>query len=177
MLREPVSRTISMYYERIFPTMQVSLNELPLEDLSYFLQNFYGSAYSAYRDEGLVDAACKMMCSLNVHKGHRLDEIPGTLSPPDLALAVSRLGKTVVGLTHRWEETKAVIRFWFPWINTDFDNTRGNIGRGSLAETYDTLRVEHRLMIETSNKCDRGLYEEAVQQFERQLEVAGVSFT
>ena len=64
MLREPVERTISFYYERIYQSWEamtkgkqraMNLNDLPLEDLEFLLGHFYGSAWSRYRDEGLAD--------------------------------------------------------------------------------------------------------------------------
>ena len=84
MLREPVERTISFYYERIYQSWEamtkgkqraMNLNDLPLEDLEFLLGHFYGSAWSRYRDEGLADTACKMLCGLNVHKGRTPEQV------------------------------------------------------------------------------------------------------
>ena len=186
MLREPVERTISFYYERIYQSWEamtkgkqraMNLNDLPLEDLEFLLGHFYGSAWSRYRDEGLADTACKMLCGLNVHKGRTPEQVQqeaaerkaaGHREEVDEALALRRLGLAVVGLTHRWEETKAVMKVWFPWL-TFADDVRGNTGRGSLAETAAALRPSHRAAIEGANPCDIALYAAAVRQFEAQL--------
>ena len=192
MLREPVERTISFYYERIYQSWEamtkgkqraMNLNDLPLEDLEFLLGHFYGSAWSRYRDEGLADTACKMLCGLNVHKGrtpeqvaqhqqHQQQDPAAARSEVDAALALRRLGASVVGLTHRWEETKQVLRVWFPWLVFQ-DDVRGNTGHGGLAETRESLVASHRAAIERRNGCDLALYAAGLQQFERQLEAVG----
>lgn len=46
-----MDRVISFYYERVLPHTQCRLNDLAVEDLEFLMQNFYGSAYSRFRDE------------------------------------------------------------------------------------------------------------------------------
>jgi hypothetical protein len=46
-----VDRVISFYYERVISHTQRRLNDMTVEDLEFLMQNFYGSAYSRFRDE------------------------------------------------------------------------------------------------------------------------------
>jgi len=177
MLREPVERTISFYYERVAPYTKRSLNDLAADDLDDLLAHFRGSAFSRWRDEGLADTACKMLLGLNVHKGRRPEEVPpGTAEAAAAAVdpeaAVARLSLSVVGLLHRWEETKRVLAWWFPWVDLSTDDVRGNTGRkdGSV-ETPAALLPSHRTRIEEANRCDLALYAAAVHQFDRQLAI------
>lgn len=178
MLRDPVARVISLYYERLFPITETTINNLSSADLEFYLKNFRGSAFSAWRDEGFSDAGCRMLCGLNVHKGKRPEEVvydEGSLAAQavDTSVAIHRVSSTVVGLTHRWEETKTVLSFWFSWIDLSKDDIRGNTGgREEITETPETLRPEYRELIENFNRCDLPLYEAALVQFEHQLDVA-----
>ena len=69
MLREPVDRTISYYYERVYPSVKTKLNELSEGDLLFVMNEWIGSAHSRYRDEGLANTACRMMAGVNYRKG------------------------------------------------------------------------------------------------------------
>jgi len=167
-----------------------------MADLAHYLVNFRGSAWSAWRDEGFQDTACKMLCGLNVHKGKAppapLPSNPmaatGSSSDSSLdsslplggaavspAVALRRLGMTVVGLTSRWEDTKTVLGFWFPWISLPphgaKDDVRANAGYGSSVEAPLTLHAAHRGAISAANQCDIALYKAAVAQFDQQLMV------
>jgi len=51
MLRDPVDRVISLYYERAYPFTNKAINDLDPEYLDYLMREFYGSGYSTYRDE------------------------------------------------------------------------------------------------------------------------------
>jgi hypothetical protein len=180
MLREPIERTISLYYERLFPEIKISLNSLSLEDLDFYLINFRGSAFSAWRDEGFSDSTCRMLCGANVHKGKAPHEVSEAEAASAKALindrvAISRLHSTVVGLTHRWEETKTIISFWYPWLDITNDDVRGNTGgKKSYVESIGNLKLSHRALIEDANSCDLALYSEGLRQFDRQL---GAVFT
>ena len=212
MLREPVGRTISFYYERIFPSWEGlgydgprNMNDLALEDMNLLLAHFKGSAWSRFRDEGLADTACKMLCGANIHKGRTPEQMATKeaegarykeqshrdvseshledekredhhyahhrpLVEVDEVVALRRLKLSVVGLTERWEDTKVVLRFWFPWLAFD-DDVRGNTGMGSrVPESPQTLRADLRQAIEGANTCDLAIYAAGVRQFERQME-------
>jgi hypothetical protein len=180
MLREPVERSVSFYYERVFPHTSRALNDLPGQDLDFLLAHFRGSAYSRWRDEGLSDTVCKMLCSLNVHKGKSPEEVgqdsEAALAPSvDAKLATARLAMSVVGLMHRWEETKLVLQWWFPWIDLSTDDVRGNTGRRDV-ETASTMLTGHREKIEAANRCDLVVYAAGVAQFDRELQVAAGTF-
>lgn len=49
--RHPVDRVISFYYERIHPFTLRPLSALDPSELDFLARNFYGSAFSKYRDE------------------------------------------------------------------------------------------------------------------------------
>ena len=68
MLREPVSRTISFYYERIFPRTKIALNAMNPIELERLVTTFFGSAYSKYRDEvrGLFFSFARMTESFTI---------------------------------------------------------------------------------------------------------------
>ena len=68
------------------------------------------------------------------------------------------------------EDTKVVLRFWFPWLAFE-DDVRGNTGMGSrVPESPQTLRADLRQAIEGANTCDLAIYAAGVRQFERQME-------
>ena len=69
MLREPIERAISLYYERAYPHTERRINELPLDEWARLVAEFRGSAWATFRDEGLGDAACKMLCGAERDKG------------------------------------------------------------------------------------------------------------
>ena len=75
-LLRSVSCLQQLHHPNIVPLVLINLEQqhntlrlfyedagLPLEDLEFLLGHFYGSAWSRYRDEGLADTACKMLCA------------------------------------------------------------------------------------------------------------------
>lgn len=50
-LRDPVERAISFYYERAYPFYQRAINDFTPQELESLIREFYGSAWSKYRDE------------------------------------------------------------------------------------------------------------------------------
>ena len=180
MLREPVSRVVSLYYERLEPQTQVPLNALPEDELAFYLKKFRGSAHSRWRDEGFQNAACKMLCGLHAHKGKEPSEVDAAAAAAQVntILAVVRLQLCVVGLTHRWEDTKRVIAFWFPWV--DFaaaGDVQENTSRSSSAvETRATLKPAHLTRIISANECDLALYAAAEERFDKQLQTLSTTW-
>ena len=177
MLRDPVDRVISYYYERLYPSSgEIFLNDLDIGTLEWFLQNYIGSSYSRWRDEGLSNAACKMVLGLNDRKGrfpNETDHLPGPAQVKvNTELAIRRLRSCVVGLTSQWEDTKRILPFWFPWL-TFTDNVRGNVGMGSKVETPATLNPQARAIIEDYNRCDLEMYSAALDQFQEQVDIIG----
>lgn len=55
-----MDRVISFYYERVISHTQRRLNDMTVEDLEFLMQNFYGSAYSKFRDE--VGPLHRLLC-------------------------------------------------------------------------------------------------------------------
>ena len=65
MIRHPVERAISLYYERVYPREAPlggkAINSLGREEWNFILREFKGSAWGMYRDEGFENTLCKMM--------------------------------------------------------------------------------------------------------------------
>jgi hypothetical protein len=173
-LREPAARVISMYYERIYPLNgQIKLSELSLSVLEGYLQNWYGSAFGKWRDEGLSNAACKMLCGANTHKGKGTDAtFGGDIERVDLSFDIAKqnMAKCAVGLQDSWEDSKLIIWHWFPWLRFE-DDQMMNTGMGSAAEKPSDLPKAILEMIFKYNTMDRELYEEAKRLFQLQLKV------
>ena len=114
----------------------MNLNDLLLEDLEFLLGYFYGSAWSRYRDEGLADTACKMLCGLNVHKGRTPEQVaqhqqhqqqdPAAARVRWTALALRRLGRVWTDAPLGGDQAGAA--GGSPGRHQD--DVRGNTGRG-----------------------------------------------
>mmetsp|Transcript_3048 Transcript_3048/g.5766 ORF Transcript_3048/g.5766 Transcript_3048/m.5766 type:complete len:1031 (+) Transcript_3048:82-3174(+) len=177
MMRHPVSRVISFYYERVYDHSGVLLNDLPLETLSFYLEHWRGSAFGKYRDEGMSNAACKMLCGLSQYKGLTPEEAPRKYDGPPCTeqLAIERLGKCVVGIQEDWPGSVRVITHNFPWLKQEVlegcpNTTHGSNQRSVVFErTPADLRPEIRSLIESKNECDILLYEASKRQFLAQL--------
>jgi hypothetical protein len=50
-MRDPIARVVSFYYERVAPFTHKALNDLTAEELDFLLPEFFGSAFSRFRDE------------------------------------------------------------------------------------------------------------------------------
>jgi len=52
-LRDPIERVISFYYERVYPITKnnVTMNDLKPTDLEYLMEEFYGTGFDRFRDE------------------------------------------------------------------------------------------------------------------------------
>ncbi|GBG27133.1 Hypothetical Protein FCC1311_033562 [Hondaea fermentalgiana] len=179
--RHPVARVISFYYERVFPSLQVRLNELPEANLTFVMEQWRGSAFGRWRDEGLSNAGCKMMCGIREYRGFLPEESPYPQSleaaecTPDLA--VRRLeDECLIGMQERWEDTLQVFSYFLPWASAALRQgcpatTHGSNRRAVVFETIETLSDTARRVIEEHNQCDLALYARAQEKFERQLGV------
>ena len=99
-------------------------------------------------DEGMADAACRAVTGRRATSGikYSLDggetgggaeddgglrvqgsgvSVPPPLDSQVLGEAKENVVKCVVGLQERWEETQAVIDYWFPWIGVAHDPGSG----------------------------------------------------
>jgi hypothetical protein len=194
MLREPLSRAISFYYERVFPDSKKAFGELSVEELEWYMVNWRGSAFSRWRDEGMSNAAFKMLGGGggNIHKGrypHETDAraeaeaetkmaaeavlgLPHEQTVVGIKIAEQRLRRCVVGLQEEWSATKRVLWHWFPWMQ--FEDTRmENTGMGSRAEKPAQLRPELLAVIRQHNLKDLALYKIGRSLMQRQLEALG----
>lgn len=173
MVRHPVDRALSLYYERVYSHPDVGgrlVNDLDAVELEWLLREFKGSAFSRYRDEGMCNTMCKMLLGLNVHKGRRPDDVIPPIPPIlNTSLAIERLGRCVVGVQDDWRGTMSVLEAWFPWLRQE-EEERLNAGYRDK-ETRFTLRPELRDEIEKCNTCDLALYSHALELFETQLKI------
>jgi hypothetical protein len=176
MFRDPIKRSISLYYERLYPMINVMMNDVSAEDFHYYLTSFKGSSYSRWRDEGFLNSTCRMICGANIHKGKYPKDITPAqqqeaLSLISLEVSLRRLSLSVVGLTDQWDSTKKVIQFWYPWIDVTSEEFRENYAKVAGMETRNTLRPDHLSLMDSLNSCDVYLYESAKNIFQKQLAV------
>ena len=78
MIRHPVDRAISLYYERVYTHEQLGgrfLNNLTVEEWRFILKEFRGSAWGMYRDEGFSDSMCKMLMGESHWRGRKPEEL------------------------------------------------------------------------------------------------------
>lgn len=187
MLRHPVDRAISLFYERVFPREDLDfgntmINALSPTRLNFIIEQFRGSAWGMYRDEGFSNSLCKMLLGQNHFKG----KTPAELNWEDIekgestvkeeggiGRAIERLDQCVVGLQSEWEVTKIMIWRFFPWLEFE-DSAKMNTGRGGAAETRDELRSELMKVILDYNECDMKVWEHAQERFALQREVLGL---
>ena len=182
MVRHPVDRAVSLYYERVYQRDDIGgarVNDLPLGEFEWLLRAFKGSAFSRYRDEGFCDAMCKNTLGLSLHRGRLPEDVDARRAEEpalfaayeadlDAGLAVGRLRHCVVGLQDDWAGSKRSLAHWFPWI-ASVDDARRNAGLGAAAETRDTLRPDLRAALEACNACDLALYDAAAERHAAQL--------
>ena len=176
MVRHPVDRAISLYYERVYPRDDIGghrLNDLADEDLRFLLEKFKGSAFGMYRDEGFCDTNCKMLLDLNLYKGKTPAQVDDDRSqnplafaklmePLDADLAVKRLNQCVVGLQDDWPGVLKAVDHWFPWLHLDQQDKKLNVGH--KFETRATLHPHLRSLIEQCNSCDLIVYDAALKR-------------
>jgi hypothetical protein len=180
MVRHPVDRAVSLYYERVFQRDDlggVPLNDMAVEDFEWLLRAFKGSAFSKYRDDGFCDTMCKSLLGLSLYRGRgerdladleaaRPDLFAAYDAPLDAAEAVARQARCVVGLQDDWPAAKRAIAHWFPWLDVA-DDDRRNAGYTDQ-ETRDTLRPDLRAAVLRCNACDAALYAAAVARRDAQ---------
>ncbi|GMH97826.1 hypothetical protein TrST_g7074 [Triparma strigata] len=179
MLRHPVDRAISLFYERVFPRDDLDfgntkINELSPTRLKFVVEQFRGSAWGMYRDEGFSNTLCKMLLGQNHFKGKTPSELnwedierADKAMMEDVERAIENLDQCVVGLQNDWETTKSMIWHFFPWLEFN-DSAKMNTGRGGGAETRDELRSELERVILNYNQCDMKVWEHAQKRFELQ---------
>ena len=79
-------------------------------------------------DEGMEDAACRALANAKATTGliAGVDDIrvPPPVTEEETQRALGNVNHCVVGLLERWEETKAMLEFWFPWLDFSVDSYR-----------------------------------------------------
>ncbi len=181
LLRHPVSRVVSYYYDRIFPSSRERFNDLSGERLAFYL-DFWRSAHGAvWRDEGLSDAACKALCGVRQFQGLTPAQCPRE-PPPDAPpctpeLAAARLRRCSVGLTEHWAASMAVLAHHAPWLNTTLTQPCPDSRQGPFPEERhpNTVHPDLRAIVENANRCDMLLYEAALDIVARQAAAAGAA--
>ena len=102
------------------------INDLSVEDLVYIATYDRQAKYKEDNrtlviiDEGMSDAACRMMANRKLTSGFVVGSSelpkPQDLEPAYAESALANIEHCVVGLLERWQETKAVVHHWFPWL-------------------------------------------------------------
>eukprot|EP01041_Mallomonas_annulata_P002467 gene2467-4787_t len=186
MLRHPVVRAISYYYQRCYDsdtciTYGKMLNEISPQELEMFVVASRNANYMAdnvtmmVTDEGLEDAACRVMSNERQTSGIIIKPPPFQLPiPPPLPsyaipVALNNIEKCVVGLLEKWELTKRMLKFWYPWMDLHRDRKKMSLYKGK--ETLESLRPDLKEVIERYNRCDMQLYEKALEIFLKQKEI------
>ena len=76
----------------------------------------------------MEDAACRALANAKATTGliAGVDDIrvPPPVTNEETQRALRNINHCVVGLLSRWEETKAVLEFWFPWLDFSVDSYR-----------------------------------------------------
>ena len=79
-------------------------------------------------DVGMEDAACRALANAKATTGlvAGVDDIhvPPPVTETETLRALTNVEHCVVGLLERWEETKAMLEFWFPWLDFSVDSHR-----------------------------------------------------
>ena len=170
LVREPVARMISYYYERIFPRSRMSLLEASPERVRVMLASHRtelgsaGTQIGVAHDEGAVNTTLKTMC------GPRrvADQTCG------VAIAAERLRTgCLVGLTDRHDETCALLNAYLPWLKM---NCTLALHVGGYPQPHHSAAAlpsgVGRVLEELAGPTDQPLYEVAVARFQQQIEAS-----
>ena len=82
----------------------------------------------------------------------------------DVALAKSRVDKCVIGLQSDWEDTKILLKRFYPWLKF-VDDVKANTGMGSKVEKGEDLRRELWDELNRCNSCDNEVFIHGQRRF------------
>ena len=187
--RHPVNKAISFYYDRVKISKQKPMNNMTIEELNndyfrrrIFLRNAFG--IDIVTDNGIDNSACRPLANSKGSTGMTVKEALNSQMPlldiHSEQRALQNIEKCIIGLQERWNETARILQFWFPWLLIDRKSLKGTYGNNTFinipqkksnVETYETIREDLRLSIESMNPCDMKLHMKMNDLFEKQLSV------
>lgn len=190
--RHPVDRVVSYYYQRCHRESEcrhygVRFNNLTHDELITFISTFRqgllrkSTGEIVIVDEGVEDACCRSLSNRKWTSGRLLSDVslPDLLMRQEEEFALRNVGECVVGLQEDWENTKRVLRHWFPWMDvvvsrTGVSGVVEDEGEKRMKvtddrESLDMIREDLRSVVEEMNGCDMRLYEKMKTQFADQL--------
>jgi hypothetical protein len=167
MLREPVERVISSYYQ----TRRARNDSLKNEAQRLSLRDFVASGLRTALDNGQT----RMLSGAAVEEDLLGKKVPyGQCNREMLERAQSNLNKFVaVGISERFDESLMVFKRALGWTNIYY--VKANVGRNKTPRqeiSKDTLKC-----IERYNELDLELYERARKLFDERIKLLGSDFT
>jgi hypothetical protein len=191
MLRHPVDRAISFFYERVYPVVKKTISAYAeTEDgpalLDLLIRGFVGTAQGLLRDEGMSDTLTRQLSSASYRRGMTPDDAARhnlnsqVLTDQHFIKARANFRLCIVGVVENMTASHRVLAHWFPWIGDIGQNTTARTLRKNQGyvdkETVATLPHVVRQNIEEHNKYDLQMYHEGLEMFQNQLaEIAKAS--
>jgi hypothetical protein len=197
--RHPVDRAISYYYQRSFTSFDERIfNHLSVSEVIHFaLLVVSATGKSVLMDDGPSNMMARAYSGIRNLTGKTYDWVNDSqmkvaahsiISVEECGLAYKRLDRCVIGILEDMENTRQVLKHWFPWMQT-FKSTHTNMGKRysfmnvvdtdknkiDVKETRHTIRPELREVLETANYCDMILYDRMKEIFKKQLQVLNAS--
>lgn len=124
----------------------------------------------------MSDEACRTMANQKKTTDKFIGEddiiVPYSITEEQTTTALRKASKCVIGLKQNMKESLRALAFWFPWMkNFTLElPPMMNYNNHKDTETRHTLRPDLIDAILAENVCDMRLYEQMVQQFEKQIE-------
>lgn len=163
-VRHPVERTISYWYNRIGGSERLSMQspEALYASLTSFRKD--GSRrFRGHHDEGPMNPTMKMLCGQWSAGGFRSEAF--ATANCSLRTARERLGRCWVGIIDDWERSCAVLQQQLPWLPIDCSVKKN--AAPVVHETRETLPAVLVNLILKLNKDDMALYIDATRQLDQ----------
>lgn len=193
MMRHPVDRAVSYYYQRCYmiadcPGFGRPLASLTSEELwSLVLYDRQGAVREGggvtVLDEGMSEAYCRALAAEKQTTGvagQALLDLGSNFSWPlsgeGRRRALRRAGRCLVGSIDRWDDTTRALRLWLPWLAPSLD-ALGSVTEMRLFAGKETRaflaaqRPDLLAVLEGANTCDLEAYAVMQGAFERQMRV------